>query len=107
LRDPDLLELIWGKGKDHEKAVKEMVEAWTKARDDLYAKARRILLGDSSTFNDRKTEFVAALQRFAKSTEKMNREYTSRAMEILRIRIKKRLDAPSKSSTRREPLIKA
>jgi hypothetical protein len=48
LRDPDLLELIWGKGKEREQVVKEMLETWTKARDDLYTSARAVLLQDAT-----------------------------------------------------------
>jgi len=103
LRDPKLLEMIWGKGKDRENVVKEMVETWTKARDDLYAAARNVLLANSSTFNGRKAEFIQVLQKFSDSTEVMNREYTSRAMELLGTQIKQRLDRSSTSSVNRLP----
>ena len=101
LRDPDLLELIWGKGKEREKAVKEMVENWTKARDDLYVAARNVLVADSSMFSQRKADFIEVLHRFAEGTETMNREYTTRAMDVLGKQIKKRLErAPVSSGDR-------
>ena len=92
LRDPDFLELIWGKGDDSEEVVKGMLDTWTKARDDLYATARAILSVDTTPFAQRKSKFIAALKQFANLTEEMNREYTSRTMAILQATIEKKLE---------------
>lgn len=95
LRDPDFLEIIWGKGEDSEGVVKGMLDVWTKARDDLYAAARVILSPDSTPFTQRKNRFIAALKQFSKLTEEMNREYTSRTMAVLQSKIEKKLARPS------------
>jgi hypothetical protein len=92
LRDPDFLELVWGKGKAGEEVVKDMLDTWTKARDDLYAAARAILSVDTPPFAQRKSKFIAALEQFAKLTEEMNREYTSRTMAILQSKIATKLE---------------
>jgi hypothetical protein len=92
LRDPDFLELIWGKGRESEQVVKDMLDTWTKARDELYATARAILSPDTVPFAQRKVRFVAALEQFSEWTEEMNREYTSRTMTILKSMIEKKLE---------------
>ena len=78
-----------------------MVENWTKARDDLYVAAWNVLVADSSMFSQRKADFIEVLHRFAEGTETMNREYTTRAMDVLGKQIKKRLErAPVSSGDR-------
>lgn len=82
LSDPELLILIWGKGK--EEKVQAMMDIWEESRKQLYATADEVLCSvDDGGFRQRKDDFVEALKLFCRNIEQMNQEFTSNVLSLL------------------------
>jgi hypothetical protein len=103
LLDPSLLELIWGAGSGDQ--VRRMMGDWETARSRLYLAAQNVLGASGADSTERKRLFLDALCGLKSETERMNREYTLRALHALSGQIEKSLGerAPTKAFSPGQP----
>jgi hypothetical protein len=91
LDEPDILRRIYG--DDGPSIVKRNMELWVKASRALYAAAHK-LLSAGEQGNDivgERESFVESLATFAKETEAMNRDFTSKALMALADEVSRRV----------------
>ena len=91
LDEPDILRRIYG--DDGPTIVKRNMELWVKASNALYAAAHKLLSlsEQGSDIVSEREAFVESLASFAKETEAMNRDFTSKALMALAAEVTRRV----------------
>jgi hypothetical protein len=89
LEDPDILKRIFGEGGAV--IVESNMRTWDDASTKLYQAANSLLGAGDPDSPTAKDPFLKALVHFAKATESMNREFTSKALKALDEEITRRI----------------
>jgi TIR domain len=93
LDDPQLLSFIYGP-QGHETLDKLAVD-FHAAEEELNVRTHEVIATGEEKLAAAKPKFMAALENFCEKTEKMNREYTVKALQALESEITRKLVTPA------------